>query len=115
MSRADRVAELIRTEISDILKKEVSDPRIGFVSITEVEIGADLQLAKVYVSILGDEKQKKDTMKGLLSATKHIRYKLGPRLDLKTVPEIIFKLDDSIEKGSRIFEIINHLKKEKNA
>lgn len=113
MSRSDRVAELIKKEISDILRKEVSDPRIGFVSITEVEIGADLGLAKIFVSVMGSEKEKKDAMKGLISATKHIRFKLGPRLGLKSVPEIIFKADSSFERGNRVLQIISQISKEK--
>ena len=113
MSRADRVAALIRSEISTILQKEVSDPRIGFVSITEVELGPDLQLAKVHVSIMGDEKQRNESMKGLQSATNHIRYKLGPSLDLKTMPEIVFKLDTSFERGNKVFEVLKKIEKEK--
>ncbi|MFC1767809.1 30S ribosome-binding factor RbfA [Candidatus Margulisiibacteriota bacterium] len=113
MSRTDRVAAFIKKEISDILQRKVSDPRIGFVTITDVEIGEDLQVAKVYVSIMGDEKQKRDAMKGLQSASSHIRHELGPRLELKSLPELIFKQDDSIERGGRIFSLLNKLAKER--
>jgi len=115
MSRKERVAELLKHEISDILQKEINDPRIGFVSITEVEIGQDLQVAKVYVSILGSGKEKADAMEGLESAKKRIRHQLAPRLDLKAVPEIIFFHDDSIERGARVMKILNKLSAERSA
>jgi ribosome-binding factor A len=112
MARADRVAELIKHEVSDIISRKLNDPRIGFTSVTAVDIGDDLQNAKVYVSIFGDQKAKNDTMAALVSATKYVRHELGHRLQLRDVPEIIFKQDESIERGTRVFEIINRLHKE---
>jgi ribosome-binding factor A len=111
-TRTERVAELIREELSEILRQDVSDPRIGFVSITQVGVSPDLETARVYVSILGDENQKKDCMRGLQSATAFIRGKLGRLLELRTVPEIKFVRDDSLEKGSRVLGIISRLKTE---
>jgi len=113
MARADRVAELIKHEVSDIITRKLNDPRIGFTSVTAVDIGNDLQNAKIYVSIFGTPGQKKDTMDALFSATKFVRRELGHRLQLRDVPEIIFRQDDSIEKGTKVFEIINKLHKEK--
>ena len=113
MTRADRVAELIKQEVSDIISRRLSDPRIGFTSVTAVDIGPDLKNAKVYVSVYGEQKQKNDTMAALFSATKFIRCELARRMQLRDVPELLFKQDDSIERGSKVFEIINQLKKAK--
>jgi len=112
MSRADRVAELIKREISDIITRKLNDPRVGFTSVTKVDIGDDLQYAKIYVSVYGSEEEKKNTFAGLSSATRFIRGELGHRMDLRDTPDIGFKLDDSIERGSRIFELINKIHKE---
>jgi len=113
MTRADRVAELIKHEVSDIISRKLNDPRIGFTSVTAVDIGNDLQNARIYVSIYGSPQEKKDTMDALLSATKYIRGELGRSLQLRDVPEILFKQDESIERGAKVFEIINKLHKEK--
>jgi len=112
MTRVERVAELIREEISKILREDVSDPRIGFVSITRVDISPDLDNAKVFVSILGNEEKKKEGMNGLNSATGFIRGRLGHLLELRLVPEIKFVRDDSLEKGSRVLSIISRLEKD---
>ena len=113
MSRAERVATLIKEEVSDILRTEVSDPRIGFTSVTDVEISPDLKFVKIFVSVYGDEEKKKETMQGLKSATKFIRGELAERINLRLVPEIIFKRDDSIERGSRVLALMARLKQEK--
>ena len=113
MARSDRVAELIKHEVSDIITRKLNDPRIGFTSVTAVDIGNDLKNARIYVSIFGTPEQKKATMDALFSATKFVRGELGHRLQLRDVPEILFRQDDSIEKGAKVFEIINKLHKEK--
>jgi ribosome-binding factor A len=112
MTRQERIEELIRAEVSDIIRKEVDDPRIGFVSITGVDISPDLENARIHVSILGDEKQKVGAMAGLDSATRYIRGELGPRLALRQVPQIAFVRDDSLERGSRVLSIMNKLEHE---
>lgn len=112
MSRLDRVAELIKAEISTILKRKVNDPRIGFVSITDVTVSPDLEFAKVYVSIMGDETEKLKTLEGLNSAKGFIRGELGHAIELRLVPDIKFIRDDSIERGSRILNLINNLNAE---
>ncbi|MFH1683335.1 MAG: 30S ribosome-binding factor RbfA [Candidatus Margulisiibacteriota bacterium] len=112
MSRVDRVAELIKKEISKIIREDVSDPRIGFVSITDVDVSPDLENAKIMVSILANEEKKKESMQGLHSATSFIRGKLGHLLDLRAVPEIKFVRDDSLERGSRVLGIISKLEQE---
>jgi ribosome-binding factor A len=113
MSRADRVAELIKHEVSDIITRKLQDPRIAFTSITAVDIGPDLHNANIYVSVFGSDTEKNNTMAALSSATKFIRGELGHRLQLRDVPEIQFKRDDSIERGAKVFEIINKLHEEK--
>ena len=112
MSRADRLAELIKEEISRIIREDISDPRIGFVSITDVDVSPDLKNAKIFVSILGNEDNKKEGMQGLRSATKFIRGKLSHLITTRVMPEIKFIRDDSLEKGSRVLNIISHLGKE---
>jgi len=113
MARADRVAELIKHEVSDIITRKLNDPRVGFTSVTAVDIGNDLKNARIYVSIFGTPEEKKATMDALFSATKFVRGELGHRLQLRDVPEILFRQDDSIEKGAKVFEIINKLQQEK--
>ena len=113
MTRAKRLAELIKKEISRIIREEVSDPRIGFVSITQVDASPDLKSAKIYVSIFGGDKDKKEAMFGLFSATGYIRNKLARLLSLRSAPEIRFIKDESIERGSRVLSIISKLENEK--
>ena len=114
MTRVERVAELIKEEVSRIIREDVNDPRIGFISVTNVDLSPDLENARIGISILGNEKQKSDSMAGLRSATGFIRGKLGHLLEMRIVPEIRFIKDESLEKGSRVLGIISKLKKEKN-
>jgi ribosome-binding factor A len=114
MTRQERVEELIRQEVSEILREKVADPRIGFVSITGVEVSPDLENASVFISILGDEKQKTEALRGLYSATRFVRGELGHRLELRLVPKLRFIRDDSLERGSRVLSLINKLEHEKS-
>ncbi|MDQ7819926.1 MAG: 30S ribosome-binding factor RbfA [Armatimonadota bacterium] len=107
--RPDKVREFIREQVSDILHHQVKDPRIGFVSVTEVEISPDLRHARVFVSVLGDEQAKAQTMAGLHSAAGFVRGELGRRLQMRFVPEITFRLDESIERGTRVVSLIRRL------
>jgi len=104
--REGRLAEAIKEEVSDILRNDLKDPRIGFASITAVEVSGDLRHAKIFVSVLGDQQQKADTMKGLESASGYIRSELGRRIRLRFTPEIVFRLDESIERGVRIAQLL---------
>ena len=112
-TRQERVEALIREEISDILRKKVSDPRIGFISLTGVDLSPDFKNAAIHVSILGEENKKQEAMKGLSSATGFIQGELGHRLQLRTTPAIHFVRDDSIERGSRVLQIIHRIENEK--
>lgn len=104
--RTERLQEFIKEQVSEIILQHVRDPRIGFVSITDVEVSADLRHAKIFVSVLGDEEAKKASMAGLDSALKFIRGELGRRLQMRYTPEIMFRLDTSIERGSRVVSLI---------
>ncbi|GAB6137609.1 30S ribosome-binding factor RbfA [Halanaerobaculum tunisiense] len=109
--RQQRVASLIQEEVSDLLQREMKDPRIGFVSVTDVEVSGDLRHAKIFVSILGDD-DKEETMEALQSAEGFVRTEIGQRIRLRHTPEVIFRYDDSIERGARIFEILEDIDEE---
>lgn len=107
--RSERVARALRREISDILRNEIKDPRVGFVSITDVEVSPDLRQAKVYFSVMGAGDEKKRAAEGLNSATGFIRTEVGRRIRLRHAPEIAFELDESIERGVRVIDLMNKL------
>ena len=104
--RADRVGDLIQREISDILRRQIKDPRIGFCTIMRVNVSDDLRHAKVYASIMGTESQQKSTLAGLKSATGFIRREVGRRIVLRHTPEIVFVLDRSVDHSIRIAQLI---------
>jgi ribosome-binding factor A len=108
--RTDRVGQLIREIISSILLEETNDPRVHFVSITHVDVSEDFKHAKVFFSALGSEEEKEDASKGLKSAQGYIQRKLGRKLRLRYTPEIAFKMDDSIERGIHIYELLGEIK-----
>lgn len=108
--RTAKVNSLIKSEISDIISQKIKDPRIGFATIVSVEVSKDLRVAKVFVSIYGDEEEKKKTMDGLMSASKFIHNELRKRLRIKIIPEIVFKIDTSIEYSIHISKLIEELK-----
>ena len=108
--RTDRINGLLRQEISAIISREMSDPRVvGVVSITRVETSADLHYAKVYISVLGGHDEKQAVLRAVESATGFIRNGLRPRLTLKHIPELRFILDESIAKADYITDIMDHL------
>ncbi len=109
--RTERVGDQIRSEISDIIARRLNDPRIGFVTVTAVEMSEDLRHAKVFVSVYGDDKTKIQTMKGLKSASGFIRGEIGHRLRIKFTPEIVFKLDTSMERAEHILSILEEIEK----
>ncbi|MFA4843390.1 MAG: 30S ribosome-binding factor RbfA [Candidatus Margulisiibacteriota bacterium] len=109
MTRQERSEELIRAEVSRIIREDVNDPRIGFISITRVKLSPDLTSAAIYVSIMGDEEQKQAGMAGLFSASRFIRGELGESLEFRSVPQIRFVRDDSLERGSRVLAAMRKL------
>ena len=111
--RPDRVANAIRREISLIIQDDMKDPRMGFTTITNVEITPDLRSAKVHYSVLGKEKSKKGTEIALRNAKGFIRGLIGNRLKLRLAPEIVFIRDKSSEYQEKIEEILKKIQKEK--
>lgn len=107
--RSQRVSDLLREEIADIIFFKLKDPRIGFLTVTGVDITDDLKIAVVYISILREE-EKKSTLEILQSATKFIRSELSKRLKLKFIPSIDFRLDTSAEYGSRIEQLLQQIR-----
>ncbi|MDI6793036.1 MAG: 30S ribosome-binding factor RbfA [bacterium] len=109
--RMDRVNELIREEISDIILHRIKDPHLGFVTVTRADVSPDLNEAKVYVSILGEEPEVKQSMNILNKAAPFIRNEVGKRIRLKYIPKVIFKFDPSIEYSVHISQMLESLKK----
>ncbi|TMD53941.1 MAG: 30S ribosome-binding factor RbfA [Chloroflexi bacterium] len=107
--RQEKLGELITAEVSDLLRTRVKDPRVGFVSITHVEVSGDYRHAKIFVSVMGNEEEQASTMKALKHATGFLRHELASRLTLRYMPEIVFKLDTSIEQGARILDLIREV------
>lgn len=107
--RVGRVGEQIKKELSQIIQTELKDPRIGFITVTGVEVTGDLSQAKVYLSVLGSDEQKEATLKALGSGSGFIRSELGKRIRFRHIPELIFKFDSSIEYGSRIESILEQI------
>jgi len=111
--RPGRVQEALRQEISRIVHKELKDPRLGFLTITRVELSKDLRYAKVFFSVLGEPKDKRLALKGLNSAKGYIKGLISDRIKLRFTPEIDFRIDDSLEHTQKIYDILDKLKKEK--
>jgi ribosome-binding factor A len=109
-SRPDRVADQIRSELATLLAREVHDPGIGFVTLTRVQVSADLQLARVLYTALGDDKARATSGRALERAAPFLRRQLGSRLRLKRTPELRFVYDDSIAGQDRIEQILNELR-----
>jgi ribosome-binding factor A len=107
--RSERLGELILAEISDLITRDIKDPRVGFVTFTRVEMSDDLRYAKVFVSSLGSEQEKARTLQGLSSATGYIRRHLGRALHLRYTPEITFLIDESLEHGAKIAQLLRQL------
>jgi ribosome-binding factor A len=112
MSRLQRVNQLIREEISHLIQRELKDPRLGFVTVTEVDVSKDLRTAKVYVSVLGPEAEWQASLQALESARGFIRNWLVPRLRLRTVPHFTFHPDRSMAHAAHIQTVLEGLRTE---
>ena len=110
--RPERVQEAIRQEISRIIQYELKDPRLGFTTITQVELTRDLRFAKIYFSVL-EKNKRKSTLMGLKSARGYMKSLIGERLKLRFTPEIAFELDRSYEHTRDVCDILDKIKKEK--
>ena len=111
--RANRVAEQMKKELGDIIGRKLKDPRIGFVTVTDVEVTGDLQQATVFISVLGDDRQKEDTLKGLTKAKGFIRSEIGNRIRLRKTPELLFEFDESVDYGNRIESLLREVNESK--
>ena len=114
-SRPERVGDQIRAEIADLLTREVHDPGIGFITITQVKVTPDLQQARVFYTTIGDDKARKETQRALGRAMPFLRRQIGRRLRLKNVPALEFFYDESIEKQDRIERIMLDIQAEREA
>ena len=113
--RIERVNSLIRQEISQLLQRQVKDPRLGnFVTVTEVSTSADLKRAKVFISRVGNEEEKQKTLIALASASGFLRRELARHLKLRYIPELNFQWDDSLEQGDHLMQLIDGISSEKN-
>ena len=111
-TRMIRINDEIQRELANIIRSEVKDPRIGsLTSVIRVETTSDLKYCKVYVSVLGNEEEKASVMKGLKNAGGFMRHLLAERVNLRNTPELIFKLDDSVEYSVRMNQLINEISK----
>jgi ribosome-binding factor A len=100
--RTRQVGEFLREELTDIIRREVKDPRIGFMSVTRVDVTPDLRHAAVYISVLGTDDEREETLKALRSASGFIRHHLKPRLRMRQIPELEFRDDRSMEHAEQI-------------
>jgi len=108
--RQIQVADEIQQIISVLLQREMRDPRIGFVTVTQVEVTQDLKYARVFVSVLGSSEEQRDTMAALASGRGFMRRELASRMEIRAVPELQFKLDKGMEYSDRINRLLNELK-----
>lgn len=108
--RSHRVGEMIQQEISRLLVKGLKDPRIGFVTITAVDMTPDLHLARIFYTVMGDEGARRNTQKGLTSAIPFLRREIGKFLRMRYIPDLIFEYDSSLEYGNRIETLLRDLK-----
>lgn len=113
--RQEKLGELIAAELSELIRTRLKDPRIGFASITQVEVSGDLRHAKIFVSVMGTPEEQAETMQGLKNANGFLRHELAQRLTIRYMPQLAFKLDTSIEEGARILNIINRVEQEDKA
>jgi len=106
-----RVSEALRDEISTLIEGELADPRIGLATVSEVQISPDGRTARVFVAVLGDDKEAERTMEGLNAARQYMRREVAERLGLRQAPELLFQIDRSEQIGARVEELLGRLNK----
>ena len=111
--RANRVAEQMKKELGEIISRKIKDPKVGFVTVTDVAVTGDLQQATVYITSLGNDRERADTLKALEKAAGFIRTEIGSRIRLRRTPEIMFEFDSSIEYGNKIDALLRGLHEDK--
>ena len=109
--KAEKIAGIIQKEISEIIQFSLKDPKIGFITITDVTVTNDLSIAKIYVSFLVQKPREEAGMKALERSKGYLRSELAKRMTIRKVPELLFKLDDSLERGNKIELIISEINK----
>ncbi|WP_404427674.1 30S ribosome-binding factor RbfA [Ureibacillus chungkukjangi] len=107
--RSNRIAEQMKKELGNIITRKLKDPRVGFITVTDVEVSGDLQLATVYISSLGNDREREETLKALAKAAGFIRTEIGHRIRLRRTPEITFEFDSSVEYGNKIDALLRSL------
>jgi ribosome-binding factor A len=110
--RQERVADQIRAEVAEIITLELKDPRIGFVTVTRVEVSPDFHAARVWVSVLGEEETQQGTLAGLSSASGYLRREIGHRLRLRRVPELTFILDHGVQDALKVESLLQKLNRQ---
>ncbi|MEI8175969.1 MAG: 30S ribosome-binding factor RbfA [Candidatus Omnitrophota bacterium] len=111
-NRADKIGGALKKKVSQIIQAHVRDPRVGFITVTDVKMSADMKYVKIFFTALGDEKVKKSALIGLKQATGFIRKHVADEMSLRFVPDITFKYDDTFEYGQHINELLERIKKE---
>jgi len=113
--RQDQLGVVIGQELIDLIRTRMKDPRVGFASVTDVELTADLRHAKVFVSVMGSEEEQKQSLDSLNRATGFLRHELAQRLTIRHTPELTFKLDQSIARGVHLVDLMNKVGRESRA
>ena len=108
-ARTDRIDQLLRQEIGEILARDVQDPRIGFVTITDVETAPDLSTARVWVSVIGQPEERDRTIRALERAMPFVRHELGSRIRLRRIPELHVRSDETAQRGTRVMRLLAEL------
>jgi ribosome-binding factor A len=108
--RTERLGEEIREEVAQMVAGELKDPRIGFVTVTRVALAPDLRLARVFVGVLGTEKQRQTSLAGLKQASGFMRHELGQRLRLRHTPELLFQYDEGLEASERVARLLEEIR-----
>ena len=113
--RTDRLDSQIQAELMDLMQREMKDPRIGFATVTRVETARDLGHARVWVSVYGDEEARAASIAAMTDAAPWLRRQLGGRLPVRHIPQLVIKLDDSIEAGDRVLRLLRDLEEERGS
>ncbi len=108
-ARTDRLDQLLREEIGAILSKEIQDPRIGFVTVTDVETAPDLSTARVWVSVIGQPEERRSALTALEHAMPFVRHALGSRIRIRRIPELLVRADDTAQRGTRVLQLLAEL------
>lgn len=111
--RQKRISELLKEELGKLLLREARDPRLDGVTVTHVEVSPDLNYARVYISLIGDEEEKEEALDALKHAGGYLRREIAERLELRRVPQLNFRLDRSIERGQRVLNLLNQIEEER--